>query len=252
MQQKPVLKSFTGALRKSFRVLGLDVRRVSPFEIPEESRLLWLQRLGIRTVLDVGANVGQFAQQMHAVIPDAYIYSFEPLADCYAALVSGMKDVRNFKAFNIALGDENGETRIHRNRYAPASSLLSMDDLCKEAYPSTGEESVEAIRVRRLDDLASQLDGPDNLLVKIDVQGFEDRVIQGGRTTIARAKLLLVETSYMRLYKGQLLFDDIYEMLKHLGFTYRGSLEQYPSPIDGSPLQEDSVFMRSADLTANS
>lgn len=229
----------------------MDVRRVSPFEISENSKFLWLSHLGIATVLDVGANVGQFARQIHSVLPDASIYSFEPLSDCFAELVSNMKHVPNFHAYNFALGDKDCEARIHKNKYRPATSILPMEDSCKEAYPFTGEESEEAIKIRRLDDLASGLDGHGGLLIKIDVQGYEDKVIRGGWSTIGRAKVLLIETAFKRLYKGQPLFEDIQGMLKQIGYSYAGSLEQYPNPVDGSPLQEDSIFVNSASPGAN-
>lgn len=225
--------------------MGLDIRRVSPFEISDNARFLWLSRLEIGTVLDIGANIGQFSAHIHSVLPDAWIYAFEPLSDCYADLVARMAGVPNFRAFDFALGEQDCEALIRRNKYLPASSLLAMEDLSKATYPFTGEEPAEPVRVQRLDGLADKLRGPGNILIKIDVQGFEDRVIEGGKDTIRRAKLLLVETSFRRLYKEQPLFDEIYVRLKELGFSYEGSLEQYPSPVDGGPLQEDSIFVRS-------
>ena len=42
------------------------------------------------TVLDVGANTGQFALEIHKILPQAMIYSFEPLKDCYEQLMHNM------------------------------------------------------------------------------------------------------------------------------------------------------------------
>ena len=83
------------------------------------------------------------------------------------------------------------------------------------------------------------------ILIKIDVQGSEDKVIRGGQKTLRRAKAVIVETSFTELYDGQPLFHDIYEGLRSLGFSYSGSwAPDLKNPLDGSHLQQDSIFVR--------
>jgi FkbM family methyltransferase len=230
------VKLLTKAL---FRSCGLDVRRT-----PRYQPYQWLRELDIRTVLDVGANTGQFAAQIHGLLPGTRIYSFEPLADCYTALKKNMSGAPGFTCYNFALGDKTGRQTIHRSAFSPSSSLLPMDELHKQAFPHTANVSTEEIDIRRLDDIAGGLELCDNILVKIDVQGFEDRVIMGGTRVIERASVLIVETSFEPLYRGQLLFDGIYDMLKAKGFAYGGSEEPVRDPRDGRILQCDSVFLR--------
>jgi len=200
--------------------------------------------MSIRTVLDIGANTGQFAWQIHRVLPDARLYSFEPLEDCYNELLKRMGHVSRFHAFNFALGDRNGQAQIYRNDFTPSSSLLSMEELHKQAFPFTSKATVKAIEIRRLDDISHELEIVDNLLVKIDVQGFEDRVILGGEKLISRASILIVETTFLPLYKDQVLFETIYDMLRQRGFVYAGSEHTIRNPNDGSILQCDSVFCK--------
>lgn len=228
--------------KKLFRLCGLDVRRVPPFE-PYE----WLKGRNIHTIFDIGANVGQFARQIQRVLPDTILYSFEPLEDCYNELVKKMGHLPRFRAFNFALGDKNGQAEINRNDYTPSSSLLPMAHLHKQAFPFTSKATVQEIEIRRLDDISHELEIVDNLLVKIDVQGFEDRVILGGEKLISRASILIVETTFLPLYKDQVLFDTIYDMLRQRGFVYAGSEHAIRNPNDGSILQCDSVFCK-ADL----
>jgi len=99
--------------------------------------------------------------------------------------------------------------------------------------------------VRRLDDVAPALAPPieDDLLVKIDVQGFEDRVIRGGRTTIARARACIVEVQLVKLYEGQPSFRDIFLEMDSLRFDYVGNLDQYFGP-SGGVLYFDAVFLK--------
>jgi len=212
---------------------------VPPFE-PYE----WLKGRNIQTVFDIGANVGQFARQIHRVLPDAMLYSFEPLEDCYNELLKKMGHLPGFRAFNFALGDTNGQTQIYRNDYTPSSSLLPMEELHKRAFPFTAHATAQKIEIRRLDDISQQVDIVDDVLVKIDVQGTEDKVILGGEKLLSRASVLIVETTFEPLYKDQPLFDAIYALLRQRGFVYMGTDHIIRNPNDGTILQCDSVFCK--------
>ena len=78
------------------------------------------------------------------------------------------------------------------------------------------------------------------------MQGFESQVIRGGKKTIDRAPIVVIETSFVELYEGQPLFADIYDQMRKLDFTYSGSLGlgQLRSPTNGLPLQQDAIFLR--------
>jgi FkbM family methyltransferase len=223
----------------------LDIRRVPPFRTYE-----WLKGKNIRTVMDIGANTGQFVWYMSKLLPNARFYSFEPLKDCYEQLLKKMRGVSNFRAFQFALGDKSGKSQVYHNDFSPSSSLLPMEELHKEAFPCTKNARIEEIEIRCLDEIAQELDIEDNLLIKIDVQGFEDKVILGGEKLISRASILIIETSFQSLYKGQPLFGTIYNMLRQRGFAYVGSENPIRNPKDGSILQCDSLFRREKDLRA--
>jgi FkbM family methyltransferase len=224
----------------ALRLRGIEVRTVESLRKP------WLLRSGIKTVIDVGANTGQFARAIHEVLPEASICSFEPLRDCFVELQRTMSGVRNFQAFNTALAEREGEAEFYRSAWSPSSSLLPMHQLHKQNFPFTARESRETVKVRRLDDFAKELRFEHEILVKLDVQGAEDKVIEGGTKLLGHAKVLIVETSMASLYEGQPLFADIFKLLATLGFKYKGALSQAFSHIDGSVLYADSVFVREA------
>lgn len=204
----------------------------------------WLHSLGIATVLDIGANVGQFCQMAHELWPQARIYSFEPLQDCFEELKARMAGASNVTALNIGLGEERGEKSFERNAFRASSSFLKMTLLHKSSYPKTGRSQTTTVKIERLDDKAKELELVEPLFIKIDVQGYEDRVLLGGEQTVRRAKVLLLETSFQQLYEGQLLFDDVQRLLLKWGFRYAGAIAQDLSPIDGRILQADSLFVR--------
>jgi FkbM family methyltransferase len=204
----------------------------------------WVQALKIATVIDIGANVGDFAFTVRPLFPNANLYSFEPLPDCYEAMLRHMHGVPRFTAFNLALGDQAGELTFQRSSHAPSSSFLSMAKTHRTAFPHSAASQRVSVKVERLDTVAPQMMIADPLLVKIDVQGYEGHVLRGGEETIRRATLVIVETSFEVLYEGQPLFEDIHSILSHWGFTYKGPMDQLRHPQDGRPLQQDSLFVR--------
>jgi FkbM family methyltransferase len=241
-----IVKTITQALLRPFGVRftwAYTLERAQEMEEQEKlRRLAWIKSLEISTVLDVGANTGQFACFIRKLLPDAHIISFEPLSDCFAELQKTFAGAHKFQAFNLALGDQTGEMEVFRNEYTPSSSLLPMNDLHKENFPFAQKEHAEKIKIAKLDDLALAIKG--NFLVKLDVQGFEDKVICGGKKTIEQATVIIVEMSTSCLYENQPLFGEIYEMLTGMGFQYYGNFDQLLSPINGRVLQMDGIFLR--------
>src|ERR1019366_2213109 len=113
------------------------------------------------------------------------------------------------------------------------------------------EEETEITEVRRLSDVARELNLRDPLLLKLDVQGVEDKVIIGGEDVVARAKLIIIEVSFQSLFEGGPLFDDVYRILKTRGFTYNGNFDQLLSPEDGRLLDGDPMFSRACTRSLN-
>ena len=242
---KPLIKRL---VRQLFHAFGLEITRgTTPhgeFAPSAENGFKWIQNMNIKTVIDVGAYDGSYAMHFHRLFPNAKIYSFEPLHDYFVQLNAKMNNVPNFKSFNLALGDAEGKLNMHRSSFAPSSSLLRMEKLHKQVFPFSAGELIEQVNVTTLDRMAEKLDLKPNILLKLDVQGYEDRVIMGSKNTLAVVKVVVVETSFHELYHGQPLFHDIYDLLCKHGFIYSGSCGQLKSPLDDMPLQEDSIFIK--------
>lgn len=207
----------------------------------------WLRQRNIKTVLDIGANTGQFATMIHAILPETTIYSFEPLDQCFEVLKLKTERIPMIQCFHCALGGENTEAVIHANEFTPSSSLLQMTGLHKKSFPYTINAIDEKVQVRTLDSVSPELDLCRTVLAKIDVQGFELNVLQGGEKTLSDIDIIIVETSFERLYENQPLFDDLYQYLQNRGFRYRGNFDQVVSVTNGEPLQADAIFSRVRD-----
>jgi FkbM family methyltransferase len=229
-------------IKKPLNLLGLDVVQYQPrYALGQYAHLTSLE---INTVIDVGAHRGEFALMIKKLLPGAAVISFEPQKEEFQALQKQLSGIPGCRTFNYALGDQNGAVGMHRSEYSPSSSLLPMAELHKQAFPYTARQTTETVEIRRLDDLAAEFTLIPEILLKIDVQGFEDRVIMGASSIVSRAKALIVEVSFRELYQGQPLFDDIYEQIKARGFAYSGNLYQLLNPSNGEALQADALFIR--------
>ncbi len=227
--------------RRLLRTVGLDVHRYHP----SPDRLTWVCSMNIESVIDVGANVGQSAILFRSYLPKAYIYSFEPVQESFKNLEHTMRGDKNFSAYQLAFGDINGTLSIHRSDYSLTSSLLPMEQLHTESLGHAHNLEDEIVAVQRMDDFFSgNLHIGGEILVKIDAEGYERAVIEGGRRTLLQVKALVIENSYVPRYTGQSLFEDLYPILLSLGFYYAGSLTQKLHPHTGEILFEDSLFIR--------
>lgn len=229
------LRRLRVAAHSASRRMGFDFQR-----IPSER---WLAQLPVRTVIDVGANVGQFATLARRLFPLAQIYAFEPLEDCVVAMRRTFAGDPRCRIFPVALGAERGVVTFNRSASSASSSVLEMAELHREAFPYTAAHSEVTVPVERLDEmLQDPLDG--DILLKLDVQGYEHRVLDGAPQTLAKATVVIAEVSFQPLYLDQSLFADTYERLASAGFVYRGNLGQLLNPHDGAVLSADAVFMR--------
>ena len=221
----------------SNRVLLHEMPRLTPQRI-------WFQRAGIQTVLDVGSFIGSFAYAIRHILPSASIYSFEPLEENYTELVKNLSPFGLFQAFNTAVGDHQGELEFYRSDFSPSSSAMKMAELHRETYPQSAYNTMLKVPVTTLDDMLGEIQLVPPVFLKIDVQGYEDAVLKGAKKTLALVDFIEIEVSFRPLYEGQLLFDGIYKILKDAGFLFSGNLDSMLSPLDGSILQSDALFIR--------
>lgn len=222
--------------------LFMQRSKISP-DLYIELNKSWLTGLDIRTILDIGAYTGKWACTAHKLFRNARIYSFEPNPESFKILKKRMSQIDRSQAFNVALGECSGEIEFYVCDFGASSSILPMTKLHKTIFPYTKNSISIKVQMIKLDDIVKKIHLEDDILIKIDVQGYEDRVIDGGIQTIKRAKVVIIEVSFQPLYKNQALWKDIYKRMSFLGFDYVGNLSQLINPVDGSILQADAIFI---------
>ena len=223
--------------------LGLLPRESRPASAPNPDS--WVLSYQFKTFIDIGAHRGEFIDHWLSFFPDLNILAFEPLPDFAARLKTLYSNNSRIKVYDFALGKTAiDQVPLLVSSYAPSSSLLEMGELHKSEFPHTAGSTTTSVKVRRLDDVLRNMNLEFPLLIKIDTQGYEDRVIDGGEITLKSAQLVLIEVSFATLYKDQELFEGTYARLKALGFKFMGMRNQILSPTDGRPLQAHAWFER--------
>jgi len=178
--------------------------------------------IAIDNIYDIGASNGLWSWHMAQVVPQATFNLFEPLeSDQYAKDLTNVLAARpDFRMPRIALGDKDATLQLNLYREHVGSTLIDSD--------WEGVVAKKPVRVQRLDDVVASLRLPPADLIKMDVQGFELKVLAGAELSCHRAKGLMIETWFYRGYgpRTPLLGEIISWMSDHdfslvsLGDTY--------------------------------
>jgi FkbM family methyltransferase len=210
------------------------------------------RKMSPKWILDVGANVGQVTLAALKSYPDCKVICFEPVAETFQKLKENTKGFENrLTFFNMALSDANGQGEINITNSHGANSIIPQSDLHKKV---TGvyEVSKQTIKLVRLDDIAAEFPSQKIDVMKIDVEGFEDKVLQGGFEFISRnVELIIVEIA---LYRSDSIktnyVGDIFLFMKKAGFSLINVYDL--APIEGHEYlrlgQMDCIFVNNSRL----
>jgi FkbM family methyltransferase len=206
---------------------------------------IWLSKdYSICTLLDLGANDGQHGASLARHFSVAHAYFFEPQPQYAEALRLVAAGIGHARVFQIALGDAEGEAELYSMAHAPSSSLLPPDETLLRDFPQHEVRQRVRVPVRCLDSVLASHPLQEDVFIKMDVQGFEDRVIRGGRTTFRRARAVLVEMSFVPLFAGQSLFEEVHDLLVECGLRFAGIKNQVMMPASFRPAFAHCVYLR--------
>lgn len=156
----------------------------------------------IRTVLDIGANIGRFAYTLKKFFPHLSIYSFEPNKEIFPVLKKNLSHFRNLKVYNFALGQKRGYRRFYFSPNASSEGSFYRENAIQTYNRRDIKKStVEVIKLTW--DTLDKLGIPSKFdLVKIDVEGAELEVLESIKNL--NFKYLIVEVSVTRGGAGNL------------------------------------------------
>jgi FkbM family methyltransferase len=208
------------------------------------SSRLWPKVIPIkpRSIIDVGAHTGEIAKQFADLYHPDFFAFVEPLPQMRPSLES-LRLASQQKFFFCALGRTSGNAKLNVLANAPSSSLLEPAEQLEEKYHvSMDKVQVVDVEVRTLDDVFDECNLKELDLLKIDVEGYEIEVFEGGRKALENTRVIVCEVVFFEAHNGRPLFGDVYAYLRKNGFELRG-LVGYVYDDHALPLHCDAVFL---------
>ena len=215
---------------------------------PSHLVLHHLNAYGIKLILDVGANTGQYSSRIRKAGYRGQIISFEPLSDAFQVLSATAGKDKNWKTYNFAMGDYDGPSTINVSMHSPSSSLLPMTKLLSEAAPGSEYINEQKIEIKRLDSIYNTLGLTGvNTFLKIDTQGYEKKVLDGAVNSLSGITGIQLELSAAMLYEGEETYYSICRFIEERGFHLLRIIPGYTHKVTGEMLQFDALFFRKQD-----
>ena len=209
-----------------------------------KARQLFLDHYGIKVLLDVGANTGQYASLMRSIGYQGKIISFEPLSSAFEELKIKVDSDHNWQGENFALGSIEEQAKIHIAGNSYSSSLLDILPSHIDFDANSKYIAEETIKIKRLDDIYHLYCQPnDVVMLKIDTQGFEKNVLLGAKNSLLSITLLQLEISIQPLYENEVLFVEMVNFLQEIGFDLFTLENGIRDPKTGKLLQVDGIFL---------
>lgn len=242
----PHTRSLLRRLYKMWRSLGssLGRRALLSRAAPSFEHEELLKGIGpLQTVVDVGANVGQFSLLTRMTHPAAAIHAFEPLAAAARVYERVLGAEPGVTLHRCALGSSASEARINVTARSDSSSLLAVGAQA-DVFPGTQAVDTETVTVRPLDAVLTAAEIRAPALLKIDVQGFEGEVLKGCAPLLNAFEWIYCEASFVELYSGQPLADEIIGWLSERGFRLVSITADPSLTLNGRAVQADFLFHR--------
>jgi FkbM family methyltransferase len=233
-------------IRKLFKKLGIDIRKYSSALDFNYAHAKLIKDQNINLVLDCGANIGQFVEQLR----ENYSYkgdvvSFEPLDDAFQLLNAKTKNDAHWIAYNYALGDLAGKCNINVSKNSQSSSLLGMQMTHVIAAPESMYTDRQVAEIKTLDGIYASIGACDkNVMLKADVQGYEMKLLKGAEESLSHIKAVRLEMSVISLYESEVLIEDILSYMRSKGFRLHAIEPNFCDPETGAILQVDGLFSR--------
>jgi len=232
---------------KLARFFGYELVRLSRLPYRDiNAHLLELFRiLEINCVLDVGANMGQYATALRRAGYEGHILSFEPLRECHAALVRHQDE--HWHVFNYALGSSDQVRDIHIARKNVFSSFLPPNQYAAERFRESSRiTATEQVTVKKLDSVFYGIVpvADPRVFLKLDTQGYDLKVLKGATQVMPCIHGLQSELSCKAIYSGMPTHIESLKYIDELGFEITDIYPLSHDKHDMSLLEYDCVFRK--------
>ena len=236
---------FKNIIKRQIEKAGYKIVKPSLRQDYVLRRMKLLNYYNINVIIDVGANIGQYAKTVRNAGFDGRIISIEPLSSAYQTLKSNSNLDSKWEALNYGLGDYDGEAIINISANSESSSFLDMLPAHIKHRPESKFISKEKVNIKKIDSIYNDFyNDSERVFLKIDAQGYEYNIIEGAKKSLNNIIGLQIEISIEPLYKGDKLICEMINYLENKGFKLM-SIE--PGAIDntsGQMFQIDGIFFK--------
>ncbi len=198
-------------------------------------------------VIDVGANVGFFSNLCLTKLPGVPVFSFEPASDLAEALEARARFEPRWHMSRSALGDVEGTGQLHiSGSKGVYNSLNAVNPAFADTIDGLTFTRDENVSISTLDRLLANepaLANCRNLLLKVDTQGHDFKVLKGGLKVLSKVRMIIVELPFQNIYDSGDTYRDILEFMEAAGF---GVYSLSPISLDdtGAIIEADGFFLR--------
>lgn len=197
-----------------------------------------------RTVLDAGANKGQFSVAARNLLQPERIHAFEPLPEVGDELARHCAGYPEIVVHRVALGAAPGEAVLHINAHSQSSSLLQLHEHHLAVFPKARQVDEVVVPVTRLDRVLAGERLARPVLLKVDTQGYEAEVLAGATAVLDQLDYVVLETSFTPLYDGERPFREMLAVMESIDFEFARPVGSLRDPGTGEYLQVDALFRR--------
>ena len=191
-----------------------------------------------RTILDIGAQIGDFAQECKTFWPNAKISMIEATRDCEPYL-QGLSQHEDYEYKIAVLSNISGkEIDFYKTKHAKTNTGNSVYRENTEYY-----NDVNVIVEKRITETLDEIYKDNQFdMIKIDTQGSEIDIMKGGTNLMSKAVLVILEVSYINYNEGAPLADSVDKFMVDNGFVKDIKVGESTNNIHGV-FQEDYVYV---------
>ena len=171
-------------------------------------------------IFDVGAHKGESIKFFKNIFRSAEVFSFEPSPENFRELELVANDFGT-KALNVAIGEVSDDVTFYQQDLSHLGGLLPINSNSKDSLGYAEKATNDEITVSclTLNDVVNDFEIHSIDILKVDVQGFEVGVLNGGNDALLRTKLVMIEISLYDFYdESKGTWFDVNRILGELGF----------------------------------
>lgn len=200
--------------------------------------------LDYEVVVDLGAYLGEFTDAACRVLGARRVVLVEADPESAANLVKKYASQPACEVVQAAITDRSGPVELRINTHRDSTSILPITELAAETFGRPMSE-LRSVRVPglSLDELFESCGLTRVALLKVDIQGAERQMIEGGERALAGVQSLYIEVCFEEFYEGSSDFHELDQMLRKLGFKLR-SFHENRLGADGCLAYANALYLR--------